>query len=817
LQADGVIILYLHSELQQTTMLPSKPNDHISNILPGEQDASGAGVRERVFWRVEGSLLNLTAVRPVAFFAWNSQSFLQRWTRRGGMAFLAIARPFLYCTNRVFATRLLHSILRGVSRDRLDLLGEEFFEYFLKPRLKKEGVERLAKTLASGAPVVLVSQGLDHIMRPLAKHLGARQIVCNRLDFRNGMATGRLLDPVIRPRGAFAKITGRQPDGRVSRKALIRILGFAKHPEALDESIQTDERAAPKVHLPVVHFDSGNGLGPFSVRETLRGKNILLIGATGFIGKVWLSNLLMDLPEIGRIYLLVRHNRTVTALQRFQRALEESPVFEPLAERYGSGFGDFLRERIEVVDGDVSKPDLGFSPEVRQRLARSVDVIVNSSGLTDFNPDLRDALAMNVRSTVHVLNYLRECDHASLLHLSTCYVIGRRDGRILEELPKNYTPVGLRDYDAEREWQSLEALVRETEKRADSEEVAEELRRAALKKEHAAKDLQGTALENQIRKNRVRWLRDTLTDAGSRRANELGWPNTYTFTKSMSESLIRNFLDQNPGAAIAVVRPAIVESSIEKPFQGWNEGINTSASLSYLLGTFFRQLPTNESKSLDLIPVDLVCRGMTLIAAALVARRNACVYQLATSIANPCDMRRSIELTGLGHRKFYRAQTDLNQRLRLKFDAIPVSKARYDKLSAPAQRTIVQAINRAAEPFASRPPLARQERDLEKVIKLISLFEPFILHNDHNFEAVNVEQLSAALPAAEQADFGYDARALDWWDYWINVHIPALRKWCYPLIEGRQLESRPRRSVQLAGHAEANAAEAASSASTAAS
>ena len=798
-------------------MLPSKPNDHISNISQGEQDASAAGARERVFWRVEGSLLNLTAVRPVAFFAWNSQSFLQRWTRRGGMAFLAIARPFLYCTNRVFATRLLHSILRGVSRDRLDLLGEEFFEYFLKPRLKKEGVERLAKTLASGAPVVLVSQGLDHIMRPLAKHLGARQIVCNRLDFRNGMATGRLLDPVIRPRGAFAKITGRQPDGRVSRKALIRILGFAKHPEALDESIQTDERAAPKVHLPVVHFDSGNGLGPFSVRETLRGKNILLIGATGFIGKVWLSNLLMDLPEIGRIYLLVRHNRTVTALQRFQRALEESPVFEPLAERYGSGFGDFLRERIEVVDGDVSKPDLGFSPEVRQRLARSVDVIVNSSGLTDFNPDLRDALAMNVRSTVHVLNYLRECDHASLLHLSTCYVIGRRDGRILEELPKNYTPVGLRDYDAEREWQSLEALVRETEKRADSEEVAEELRRAALKKEHAAKDLQGTALENQIRKNRVRWLRDALTDAGSRRANELGWPNTYTFTKSMSESLIRNFLDQDPGAAIAVVRPAIVESSIEKPFQGWNEGINTSASLSYLLGTFFRQLPTNESKSLDLIPVDLVCRGMTLIAAALVARRNACVYQLATSIANPCDMRRSIELTGLGHRKFYRAQTDLNQRLRLKFDAIPVSKARYDKLSAPAQRTIVQAINRAAEPFASRPPLARQERDLEKVIKLISLFEPFILHNDHNFEAVNVEQLSAALPAAEQADFGYDARALDWWDYWINVHIPALRKWCYPLIEGRQLESRPRRSVQLAGHAEANAAEAASSASTAAS
>src|ERR1700735_3408163 len=408
-------------------MLPSKPNEHISNILQGEQAALAAGARERVFWRVEGSLLNLTAVRPVGFFAWNSQSFLQRWTRRGGMAFLAIARPFLYCTNRVFATRLLHSVLRGVSRDRLDLLGEEFFEYFLKPRLKPRGVEALGRVIASGADVVLVSQGLDHIMRPLARHVGVRRILSNRLDFRDGIATGRLLDPVIRPRGAFAKITGSQADGRVSRKALVRVLGFTKNPGLLDEAIQTDERTAPEVFLPVVHFDSTNGLGPFSVRESLRGKNILLIGATGFIGKVWLSNLLTDLPEIGRIYLLVRHNRTVTSLQRFQRMVGESPAFERLAEKHGDKFSDFLRERIEVIDGDVSKPGLGLAPEIRRRLAKSLDVIVNSSGLTDFNPDLRDALAMNVHSTAYVLDFLKECAHASLLHLSTCYVVGQRD------------------------------------------------------------------------------------------------------------------------------------------------------------------------------------------------------------------------------------------------------------------------------------------------------------------------------------------------------------------------------------------------------
>jgi fatty acyl-CoA reductase len=795
----------------------SSANSTRPNSASHARERSGilAPAREPVFWRVEGSLLNLTAVRPVGFFTWNSQSFLQRWARRGAMGILAVARPALYLTNRVFATRLLHTVLRGVSRDRLDLLGEEYFEYELKPRLQQTGVARLKEALAKDEQVVLVSQGLDHIMRPLANHLGVQWIICNRLDFRDGRCTGRLLEPVIRPRGIFARLRKHEPDGRMSRDRMVRDLGFAQDSGVLDGAIQAATRPAPKLQLPVVHFDSANREQRLSVRDALRGKHILLVGATGFIGKVWLANLLTDLPEIGRIYLLIRRNRATTALQRFQRVVEESPVFEGLAARHGAKFADFLRDHVEVVDGDVSKPGLGLSPDVRQRLARSLDVIVNSSGLTDFNPDLRDALAMNVRSTAYALAFLNECTHASLLHLSTCYVIGRRDGRALEQLPKNYTPRGVPEFDAEKEWQSLESLILETEARADSPEVAEELRRQAMAREHAAKDLHGAALENQIRKNRVRWIRQTLTDAATSRAGALGWPNTYTFTKSLSESLIYNYLEKTPQARVAVVRPAIVESSIEKPFVGWNEGINTSASLSYLLGTFFRQLPTRESKCLDLIPIDLVCRGMTLIAAALVQRRNARVYQLATSVTNPCDMGRSIELTGLGHRRFYRAQNGFNHRLRLKFDAIPVSKARYEKLSAPAQKTIVQAINRSVEPLPFvRPPLARQERELEKVIKLIALFEPFILLNDHVFEASNIERLSAALPPSELADFGYDSRSLDWWDYWINVHIPALRKWCYPLIEGRQLEDRPRRSVPLAEPNEASAAGAAGASST---
>ena len=753
---------------------------------------SGAG--PTVYWRVEGSLLDLTVVRPVAFFTWNAQTFTERIRRRGLIFLMALLRPFLYSTNRKFATRAVHTVLRGVSRDRLDLLGEEFFTYKLKPRLKPTGVQQVTELVQSGAEVVLVSQALEQIMRPLAQHLGVKHIVANRLEFRDGIATGRLLDPVIRPRGAFALFRENMPDGRRAPKTLARHLDLPV--ESLRSAVVPSYRQLPVPVRPIIHFDGHRQAAGFSVRRAFAGKQIMLIGVTGFIGKVWLANTLLDLPEVKRIYLLIRRQKSNPADRRFEKMLEESPVFDPLFDRHGDRLADFLRDKIEVVEGDVTQPGLGLAQDSARYLQKNLDLIINSSGLTDFNPDLRDALATNTDAALNILEFARTSDHAGLLHLSTCYVAGEQDGRVSEKIIPNYNPRALADFDAEREWRALQTLVGEAELKAESEEVTSELRAQALAKEHAAKNLHGAALENQIRKNRVRWLKTYLTEAGTRRAKELGWPNTYTLTKSLAESLIAKYGKDVP---VAVVRPAIVETSVAKPFLGWNEGINTSASLSYLLGTYFRQLPSNESKRLDIIPVDSVCNGMTLIAAAVMERRHDRVYQLATSVTNPCDMGRSIELTSLAHRKHYRAQEGLESWLRLRFDAIPVSKERYNRMSAPAQKAIVKSIQRIMSPLPlKKAPLVKAERNLERVEKLIELFEPFILLNEHDFTAENIERLSHALLPEERDQFGYDTRSLDWWEYWINIHIPALRRWTYPLIEGRPLEARPPRSFQFA-------------------
>jgi hypothetical protein len=755
-----------------------------------------------IFWHVEGSLVSHSPVRAVAFFTWNAQSFSGRWVRRGAMALLSFCLPFLYAFNRVFATRVLHLLLRGVSQDRMDLLGEEYFNYVLKPRLNQRAAQKIRGLLAAKGRVVLVSHGLDHVVRPLAEYLGVEHVLANHLEFRDGLATGRLLDPVVPPWGVFRRVLRLGGDGVLPTGQVLKKLNLSPDPRSFEEAaIPTQRRLIPNLH-PLVQFERPTRNDPLSIRKSLTGKHILLVGATGFIGKVWLANLLSNLPEIGKVYLLIRPQRSATAVRRFERAVKESPVFEALHGRHGRALAQFMRERVEIVEGDVTQPGLGLQSETRARLTRTLDLVINSAGLTDFNPDLRLALAINVDGILNLIGFLHECEHAALLHLSTCYVVGMRDGRVPEELRPNYTPSNDLDFDAERERESLHTLAREVESRAETAEVAEELKRQALDKS-AARELAEASLEHQVRKNRLRWIRTQMVEAGMRRARELGWPNTYCFTKSLGESLLAKLAADLP---MAVVRPSITETSTHQPFRGWNEGVTTSAPLSYLLGTYFRQLPSNERKCLDLIPVDLVCRGMTLIAAALVERRHERLYQLATSACNPCDMRRSIELTCLAHRKHYRAQGDLELRLRAKFDTIPVSKKRYRAFSAPGQKAMVRALRRLSSPIPfAYSSLVRRERDLERVEKLIELYEPFILHNEHVFEAQNIEILSAALPTEEKEAFRYDPHAIDWWEYWINIHVPALRKWTYPLIEGRPVKTGPARPFRLDASADITA------------
>src|SRR5258708_6570218 len=416
------------------------------------------------------------ALRPVGFFTWNARGFAERGARRAGMGRMARRRLTASAKNSILATWFLHRLLRGTSGDRLDLLGEEYFHYVLKPQLRRESAEKLIDAVRSGERIVLVGQALEHILRPLANDFGVESFSVSRVEFRDGYATGMLLDPVVRPRGPFAWLAGGSADGRISKKKLLAQLGWRNAPERLEAAVQSAARPAPPDGKTIATFGEKPRAGRLSVRETLAGRHILLIGVTGFIGKVWLLDLLENIPDIARITLLIRRNRTTSALRRFEKIAEESPAFDELHDRHGPKLGAFLEEKIEVVEGDVSQPGLGLEEATQARLAKSLDLIVNSAGLTHFNPDLRDALSSNVGSSSHLLQFLRRCSHAGLMHLSTCYMTGKLDARVSEELKENYNPLGIPAFDAEKQILSFRETIRPIEERARSSDHTSQIK-----------------------------------------------------------------------------------------------------------------------------------------------------------------------------------------------------------------------------------------------------------------------------------------------------------------------------------------------------
>jgi hypothetical protein len=320
------------------------------------------------------------------------------------------------------------------------------------------------------------------------------------LEFRDDLATGRLRDPVI-PRISHTSIL---KDGLLDPNQLKSCL--LPHGQGGDMGLllQSTARQVRPKHAAIVNFSKHpHHPQTFSVRKALAGKHILLIGATGFIGKVWLSMLLNDLPELGRIYLLIRRQGSRSALQRFEKIVAESPTFKALHERHGDGLARFLAERLEVLEGDVAEPGLGLDAATSARLFASLDLVVNSAGLTDFNPDLRLALFTNADSALHLAEFVRQCRHAGFIHVSTCFVNGKTDGRVPEELKVNYTPKENASFDAKKEWRYLHDAVDRVTREAESAKLTEQFQaEAQARREKAQSSTPGETrgLQNQVRR-----------------------------------------------------------------------------------------------------------------------------------------------------------------------------------------------------------------------------------------------------------------------------------------------------------------------------
>jgi phosphoserine phosphatase len=150
--------------------------------------------RPGAFFRLEGPLVASSGALAAAWMGGNAQHLGERALRFG--AALAAA-PLAGVLDGATAGRLAWAALRGTSEDRIRVLGEEYAEEKLIPALRPVGVDLLEQCRRDGCFLVLVSEGVVETAEVVGRHLRVDAVIANRLELRNGRATGRLQDPVV--------------------------------------------------------------------------------------------------------------------------------------------------------------------------------------------------------------------------------------------------------------------------------------------------------------------------------------------------------------------------------------------------------------------------------------------------------------------------------------------------------------------------------------------------------------------------------------------------------------------------------------------
>ncbi|KAJ9058050.1 hypothetical protein DSO57_1016390 [Entomophthora muscae] len=292
----------------------------------------------------------------------------------------------------------------------------------------------------------------------------------------------------------------------------------------------------------------------------LFGKSILLTGVTGFVGKAVLESILRDHHRhIKHVFCLVRANDKQSMYERIKQVLD-GQLFDALRNRVGVVTFKDIAAKVVPIQGDISIPGVGLSEGDIGLLHAHLNLVIHSAATVNFNMPLKDALRINTLGTMELLDICERGAHfQGFVYISTAYVNANlKSGKVEERLYA--MPLG-----------DPATLVNEIQ--AKSTEQA------------------------------IRFTKKVLQV----------YPNTYTFTKSITEHLLYNC-----ATPTASVRLNVVASSAQDPVPGWVDGTSGLNGASILIGQgIIDTLHIPRNKSPDIVPVDFATNAITRICAEM--------------------------------------------------------------------------------------------------------------------------------------------------------------------------------------------------------
>ncbi|KAL5545600.1 hypothetical protein UlMin_005287 [Ulmus minor] len=496
-----------------------------------------------------------------------------------------------------------------------------------------------------------------------------------------------------------------------------------------------------------VEMQDGIGIVKF-----LRGKSFFITGATGFLAKVLIEKIIRTVPDVGKLYVLIKAKNKEAAMERLKNEIIHTELFKRLRQTHGISFQDFMLSKIVPVVGNVCDSDLGLEADLAEVISKEVDVIVNSAANTTFDERYDVALDINTKGPCHLMSFAKNCKKLKVfLQVSTAYVNGQRQGRVMEKPFHIGETIAGESFVSQNQPGILPKL-----------DVEHELRLALASKE---------GIENNA-------VAQKMKELGLERAQTYGWQDTYVFTKAMGEMMVDSMREDIP---VVIIRPSVIESTCKDPFPGWMEGNRMMDPIILYYGkgqlTGFLVDPNGV---LDVVPADMVVNA-TLAAIAkhgMAQKPDINVYQIASSVVNPLVFE---DLATLLY-EHYNTSPCVDPKGRpIQVPSMKLFRSMED-FSAHLWRDTIQRNGLASMDSVKGKLFQKLEMQAKH---LANIYEPYTFYGGR-FDNSNTQRLMDIMSDEEKRNFGFDVQSIDWKDYITNVHIPGLRR---HVMKGRGMAS----------------------------